>query len=109
MLVFKDKTKKNYFDYFISYSDEAEIYPAKMLVSTNSLQFKHQDIFDKTSGGIIIIIFRYFDELLNNRIEKQLVFRMQINNDDIKIFKENDVPKDLEEYLYKHKIILTID
>lgn len=43
-----------------------------MVVSTGELPFRYQDLLDGTNGGFIIITMRYFDELLLNKIEKQL-------------------------------------
>ena len=109
IIVFKSKIDDKYFYYHLSYSDDSEIYPSKMLVSTDIIPVNYQEIFEKTNGGIVIISIRCIDELLLNNIEKQLVFRVQIDHDKIKVFKESSVPLALEEYLFKNNINLRID
>lgn len=109
LIAFKNKIDSKFFYYHLSFSDDSEIYPSKMLVSTDIIPVNYQEIFEKTNGGIIVISIRYFDELLLNKLEKQLVFRMQIDQDKIKVFKESSVPEALEEYLFDNKIDLAID
>ena len=107
--LFKNKADDQYFYHYVSLSLIPEIYPEKMVVSTNQLPLRYQDILAGTNGGIIIITMRYFDELLFNKTEKHLIFRIEIDNDKIKIFKESNVPADLEVYLSRYKIKLVLD
>ena len=109
VIVFKSKIDDKYFYYHLSNSDDSEIYPSKMLVSTDIIPVNYKEIFEKTNGGVIVISIRYFDELLLNKIDKQLIFRMHIDQDKIKIFKESSMPRALEEYLYENQINMVID
>ena len=80
-----------------------------MLVTTDPIPVNYQEILDKTNGGIVIISISYFDELLLDKIEKKLFFRIQIDNNNIKVFKESNLPAAVEEYILKNKINLIID
>ena len=109
LIAFKNRIDSKFFYYHISFSEDSEIYPSKMLVSTDIIPVNYKEIFEKTNGGVIVILIRYFDELLLNKIEKQLIFRMHIDQDKIKIFKESSMPRALEEYLYENQINMVID
>ena len=106
---FKSKVGNNYFTHIITDSDVSDIYPEKMLVSTYILPFNYNKLFTMTNGGMIIISLVYDDELFGSHIAKQLLFSMQNDNDNVKIYKEGFIPKELEEYLFNHKVKLNIN
>jgi hypothetical protein len=107
--VLKNKIDNKYFFHNTSLSLIPEIYPSTMSVSTSQLPLRYQDILAGTNGGIIIITMRYFDELLHYKTEKQLIFRIEIDANKIKIFKESNLPADLEIYLSRYKIKLVLE
>ena len=106
---YRDKISNKFFSHFISLGSETYIYPSKRLRAEKPLSFNYPDFYEQTSGGIIIVLFSYFDDLLVDRIENQLIFRFETEIDTINVFKENRIPNDLQKYLSKNKIKLVID
>lgn len=83
-----------------------EIYPSKMIVESNYLPIKYNDIISLTDGGTIIILLNYYDSLIDNYTEKQLVFKMKAENDKIKLYKGSFISNALKDYLEKNHISL---
>ena len=80
-----------------------------MLVSTNSVPISHKNLMNNTNSGILIISMSYVDELFFNKTDKQLIFRLQLHQNNITVFKESDMPKELEADLLENNISLTIE
>ncbi len=106
---FKEKNNDNYYKPIISNENPVDIYPSKMIVITNNLAFSYQDLLSKSNGGFLLMILSYYDELIDNYTANKLIFSLHIGNDNIKIFKESSIPKELEEYLVKSKININIE
>jgi hypothetical protein len=107
--LFKDKLDDNYFINFISPIALNEIFPSKMLVIRNFLPIDYKDILLTTNGGTLIILLKYYDELTNNYFDKQYIFNLLIENDNLKAWREGYMSILLKDYLTKNNINLSIE
>ncbi len=110
-LAFKTKIDSKYSYKFFSSSNskQSDIYPTDPIVGltlTDEFPIPFDTILRNSTEGLIIISIRYIDKLFNNVIEKKLIFRLQIDKERIKVFKENTIPKELEEDMLQNKINL---
>jgi len=108
-LALKSKIDNKYFYKGISQLSESDIYPSKMLVSTNSVPISYKSLMNNTNSGILIISMSYVDELFFNKTDKQLIFRLQLHQNNITVFKESDMHKELEADLLENNISLSIE
>ena len=109
VVAFKNKNGTNYLYKFFSHSNsqQSDIYPMDPtvgLIVTNELAISFDSILKNSTGGVIIIAIRYIDNLFNNILEKKFIFSLKINKEKIEVFKENTIPKELEDDMIQNKI-----
>jgi hypothetical protein len=109
-IIFLFKQKNNIdFKHIVSKYLITEIFPSAMLIDKSYLPFKYNDIISSTNGGTVIILLNYYDELLDEYLDKEFLFSIDILDNKIQINKENFKTTGLLDYLKQNRIELKIE